>query len=270
VFQVGVCAAFGLLAAARLRHAEVWPTKPVQKLPKEGQATRVLVRPPVTDEPIAWHVRYKLAWYKSLPRPWVRFVKPFAWGVGLVVVAHFVPLTGWRFTPDAAKYIVYWLAVALSVMTPLILAAVASETIPRERKSDTLEALMLTGLGCREVLRQKWRGVMLTVRGGYFLLLGVLFAGVVSAKLHPLSAAMVALIVPIHAAFWTSYGLALGVRAKTPEKAAGPVFLTMIPLALLGVLLAGGAQLLTHDTAGQLGLASRRSRRLPPPSRRSC
>src|SRR5262249_52527965 len=146
VFQIGVSALFGLLAAARLRHAEVWPAKPLPRAPKGGNAQQPpFVRPPITDDCVAWHIQYRMQRYAKLPGPRARFRRPFLWGVGMVAAFHLVPVVWPRAPAETTKMFVGGFAAFVCAMMPLLGAGVAAECVPRERKADTLEALMLTG-----------------------------------------------------------------------------------------------------------------------------
>jgi ABC-type transport system involved in multi-copper enzyme maturation permease subunit len=230
LFQMSAFACFGLMAVARLRQAKVVDVS--AKSPHAPAASAKpaprFVRPPVTDEPVAWHERYRETKLRALPEPWSNARWQFAGGIVVVVLAHTLPMMMPRADEEAPKIIVLFVVWVMGIIALLGASGKASATVARERERDTLEGLMLTGLGCREILRQKWLGCVRSFTGLGVVLLGTLTGGVIAGVIHPASALLLAVAVTVHATVGASVGLVFSVVSKTPAKAARKMWLTVI------------------------------------------
>jgi hypothetical protein len=238
VFQLGVGGIFGLMAAARLRAVVVRnpPTGPPKLKP-------VLPRPPVGDDPVFWAEAYRVpqahpagGWRKTLYRHVLA-------GAAIAGVIQLVVYLGFEPDPLFAERITTMIAVMVAGGAVLAAAGRATHCVVRERTADTLTALLLTGLGCREVLRQKWRAYAYSPFGVYAMLAGVLAAGVAAGGVYPLAAVGVAAAVPFHIAAGTSLGLYCSVRAVNPKWA------TLLVLAAGWVVLMAAAVTVKTATA---------------------
>jgi hypothetical protein len=255
LFQFGVFALFGLMAVGHLRRAAAgapWGVKPPTPSAPEGTppgpktSPRPPIRPPVWDESVAWYEMYRA------PRPttsadWRKeFGHHAVAGALLVPVLHLIP----RFVPQLdqqmAKAFAGMAVWGMAFAAVMATAARAGSTVAREQEKGTLDALILTGLGCREILRQKWRGCMAGLNGLYGLTLGAMAAGLLSLSLHPLAAATILLTTPVYVACAASLGVFFTVRAKTPALVARNMALTVLP-AFVVVMVVFGVVL---DTLG--------------------
>lgn len=264
LFHLGVFAACGLLAVARLRNEPRWvsaprsgtgidpatcgtgtdsPTpRPIPILPENPPPdpepgtrdstpaagppgsrpkarTIALLRPPVTDYPVEWLERYRT------PQPevlldWRTQVEGTAiLGALLVIVFNLIPYViddVHEYLPSILTGLTTW-GVTFSAMG--VIAVRAATTVAREREKGTLESLLLTSLGCREILRQKWRGCVFVHAGLFGFLFGVVVAGLFTLRLHPITAAFLLVAVPAYSAFAASLGLVFSVRAKNQVRA---------------------------------------------------
>jgi ABC-type transport system involved in multi-copper enzyme maturation permease subunit len=256
VFWLGVGALFGLMAVSRLRTAKVL----IPADPKLGQPTgaetgpaatprRPVTRPPVWDDSVLWYEVYRSPsplvspdWREEIGRHAIL-------GVVLIVLLHLVSHLIPGPTPEIARGLIALAVWGMSFGMTVGATVRANTTVARERQAGTLDGLMLTGLGCREILRQKWFGSVAGLHGIFGVLLGALAAGLLSLSLHPVSAAVILLATPVHVAFGASLGLVCGVRARTLAAAGRDLVLVVV-----GALFVGGvvAVSLIPEGAGPL------------------
>jgi hypothetical protein len=238
VFHLGVGGVFGLMAAARLR-AVVVRDPPTGPTPQTALRTLRRPRPPVTDEAVFWAEAYRHPRAASLAGWRADARRLAAVGLWAVVVLHLVAVVleqhrSWR------TGIASLAACGLGAAAVLGAGNRATGTVLRERKADTLEALLLTGLGCRVVLRQKWRACAFAPLALYSLAAGVTAAGLVLGSVHPLLAAGLAVGVPAHAAVAVSLGVYCSVRTASANQAAALMMATgavlvVVPGTLIGL-----------------------------------
>ena len=230
---MGVFACFGLMAVARLRTAKVIdPSAKAPPVPKTGdEPAPPFVRPPVTDGAVAWHERYRETRWRKTPAPWENVRWQVLVGIGVVICAHLVRWLLPNADDEVARVVVGACVWVMGLVALFAASGRAAAAVAREREKDTLEGLMLTGLGCREILRQKWLGCVTALVPLYVVMLGAMAAGVVTGTLHPASAVLVALTVPVHAGFAASLGLNFSVRAKNPARAGWVMWVTVLGVA---------------------------------------
>jgi ABC-type Na+ efflux pump permease subunit len=231
LFHFAAVAVFGLLAVSRLRSWKVNDPNPRPLVIGKSIAPDKLVRPPVTDDAVTWHELYRETKLRTLPNQRTVLRALFVTGVSFTLTGHAIqalygePMEKW------ANVVVGMVAWGLGLVVLLAASGRAATTVAREREKDTLEALMLTGLGCREILRQKWRGCVGALVPVYVVLLGTLAAAVVTLAIHPLAAVLVAITIPVHAGFAASLGLSFSVQAKNATRAVWTMWVTVLGVA---------------------------------------
>lgn len=182
------------------------------------------LRPSVEDEPVKWWElsRDVVSVYGN---NWRRELRATAVvGVALVGTFHVIwlvcmPFRDFRFRWEVVRMLCGFAAWGAALGGTIGVAVRAANAVAREREKDTLEALMLAGMTCREVLRQKWHGCVRVFRPLMGLWLGVLGASFVTFGLHPGSVFSLLLIAPIHVCFAASVGLYFSVRVKNVSRA---------------------------------------------------
>jgi ABC-type Na+ efflux pump permease subunit len=244
LFWLGAGALFGLMAARELRRAAAEPPWGVKTAPPprpEGPpgaktARKWPPRPRVWDESVAWYEMYRgprivvsPGWRKDLGYHAVL-------GALLIPLLHLVPVLFPRPDPQIGRAFIGFAVWGVAFGAMIGAAVRASVAVAWEREKGTLEALMLTGLGCREILRQKWLGSAGVLSGLYGVLLGAMAAGLLTLSLHPLGAAAILVTTPVLVAFGTSLGLYFSVGAKTPALAGRNMLLSVGP-AVVGVMI---------------------------------
>jgi ABC-type Na+ efflux pump permease subunit len=250
LFQFGTFALFVMLAVRHLRRAAAEPpwgearaARPAPAGPESAEgsagaspsrrAPRSLIRPPVWDESVMWYEMYRA------PRPtisanWRKELGRYAvFGALLVPVLHLIPLAIPKLNAEMGKAFVGLAVWGMAFGAMMGAAAWAGSSVAREREKGTLEALILTGLGCREILRQKWRGCVAGLNGLYGTILGAMAAGLLSLSLHPLAAIVILVTTPVHVACAASLGMFFTARAKTPVVAARNMALAVVPAFLI-------------------------------------
>src|SRR5205823_6110717 len=152
------------------------PTAP-EGPPDPKAARRWPARPPVWDESVAWYETYRGSRVLFSPN----WRKDFGWhvvlGALLVPVLHLVPVVLPRAEPQLGRALVGLAVWGMALGATMAAAIRANVSVAWEREKGTFEALMLTGLGCREILRQKWRGCVGVLTGLYGVQLGAMAAG---------------------------------------------------------------------------------------------
>src|SRR5262249_44233239 len=135
-------------------------------------------------------------------------------GVMIALLAHLLMLHP-RINWGVVRIVVSFAAWGVVLGGLISLTARAVMTVAREREKGTLEALILTGLGCREILRQKWLGCVLFHRPMVGFLGGVMAACLMTFTMHPVSVLCLLALLPAHVVFVASLGLYFSVQAKT-------------------------------------------------------
>jgi hypothetical protein len=147
-------------------------------------------------------------------------------GVILVIGLNLIPYLYSEVNPQLPTIMTGLAAWGASLGGMAAIASRSAATLAREREKGTLEAMLLTGLGCREILRQKWRGCVFAHAGLFGFILGVLVAGVFTLRIHPVSAAFLLVAIPPYSAFGASLGLCFSIRARNPVRANAWMWLT--------------------------------------------
>jgi hypothetical protein len=169
--------------------------------------------------------------------------KDFGWhavlGALLIPVLHLVPVVFPRSDPQISTALIGFAVWGIAFGIAMGAAVRANTAVAWEREKGTLEALMLTGLGCREILRQKWRGSYGVLGGLYGVMLGAMAAGLLSASLHPLAAAVILVTTPPLVAFAASVGLYFSVGARSVAVAGRNMFLAVTTIVVVVMTVVG-------------------------------
>ena len=249
-FWAAVGGLAGLLAVARLRGERL--SAPPAPGTVRGRPKVAADRPPVPDRSVAWWAEYG-----HLTPPQMRYIARFGWRRyvrWLVVSAAVLGFCRWwgdRY-PDLWPHfgvigkvggplvMIGWAAIMLVV--PLMMGA---QLLAKERAADTLPGLTLTALTARDVVVQKWLGLLRPLR--HTLVAGVCWAvPAVATGFLPWWAALIALVAaPYLAPCWAALGLGFSAHASTPANAqrnlsavlfGGGYVLGAVLAALIGVL----------------------------------
>jgi hypothetical protein len=160
-------------------------------------------------------------------------------GALLIPVMYLVAYLFPRADPRSAEAFIGLVVWGLGFGSMMGAAIKSNVAVAWEREKGTLEALMLTGLGCREILRQKWRGSVVGLYPISGMLLGAMAAGLLSASLHPLAAAAILVTTPVNVAVAASVGLYFTVGARNTAVAARNMFLVVGPtVTVVAIVLA--------------------------------
>ncbi len=144
------------------------------------QESRAKLRPPVTDEPLAWWANCREGVFRTGPTPWRKVVRAFAlmvagylsiYAIDIVGLHTVYPLLTQHLRPNVwplteilgivPVFALPGLLVIFAVMTPVI---AATQSIALERSGDTLDSLRLTPLTAREMLDQIRAGCLTSNR----------------------------------------------------------------------------------------------------------
>ncbi len=226
------CAAFwaaagGLLtlrAVARLRGDRLFAAPAAGTV--GGKPKPVPRRPPVPDRAVAWWTEYGHLTAAQMRviggiNGW-SYVRWLLWSLAVLGGcrwwAHVYP-DRWPFLGKLADIaspalLVMW--AAIFVLVPLFLAA---QVIAKERVADTLQSLTLTALSARDIVAQKWRGVLRPLRHTWVVGACWAVAAVATGGIPWWAALLFLTITPLVAPCWAAIGLGFSAHASTPAKA---------------------------------------------------
>jgi hypothetical protein len=220
--------------------SNVYLAQPVSKPPVR--------RPPMGDRPLVWWERY--GWLSQGQRQFVESLHPImltviAVSVGLYgVFARFVwPYVAWSPPPPRNEFLMLGAVIGMVVCSvgafpvgvmPLFRAA---RCVARERTANTLESL-LTALGPREVLFQKWLGVSLSEWPALLFLLCAAGPLVVTGVLPVVGGVLFFGGLAVMSMALVAVGLAVSVRVRTPGQGTAVVAIGLAAALLVaGVLI---------------------------------
>ena len=241
VFLVGT-----LLACRRVRSvrdpnpAKGLASRPIRLFnrgkPRESlQEKRARLRPPVTDEPLAWWANCRAGFVKAGPTPWRKAARVFGLCVAVLLATYAADLVGqvtlypWLesigFRPDfwfvstcLHGLVSFTVPVALTVALIAPVAA-ATRSIAAERAGDTLESLRLTPLTAREMLEQIRAGCLQTNRVWVGIWSVPTAAAVVTGFFPPHVAVVMGALALALASPMVSFALYCSAWASTPTRA---------------------------------------------------
>lgn len=244
-FQFAAGLLFALVACRRLPRAEPWDfdkPKPVLSsqltlrqvrpqvfvlLPKP-KPTEPVRRPDMGDLPIVWWERY--GWLNKGQRQFVESLNPYALaGIAICTGLFGVAIsTGGLVSPGATDRprtalhaIVATIAILVLAFGGVVFGVVpffrAARCVARERTANTLESL-LTAFSPREVLYQKWRGVLLSEWPALSFLLCAVGPLLLTAVIHPGAGVLYFLALVVQSAALVAVGVAVSTRVRTPAQ----------------------------------------------------
>lgn len=263
LFHLALMAFFLFVAVRRLPRAEVWARTEsravVTKRSRDGGRVHLAVnRPPVPDEAITWWERYGNLGPRQMfivRRFNLKVLLAIALGVGLLCTVPFVlkemtsPNLNWL--GNEIEIGIHRIAILFSFGVACIAVFSAlmrsSTSIPMERQQGTLEPLLLAGLTARELIVQKWQGVLLLALPLYKFSIAVLLPLAVLGYLSVIPVFLFLLCMPVLAAFAAAIGLASSATARSSLRGtlAGFGMLSLV-LTLLSAI---GSGISTVDDA---------------------
>ncbi len=262
VFLVGT-----LLACQRVRtvrdpdQAEGLASRPLRLLGRGKrreslQERRARLRPPVTDEPLAWWARCRVGVFRAGPMRPRSVAIAFGVCVAVFLASYAIDLVGqgtlYPWLRDSGLRVYDWLASAtvlglVSFAVPIVCAITlivpvisATQSIAKERSGDTLESLRLTPLTAREMLEQIRDGCLQTNRL-FVLWWATPTAAAVVTGFFPLHVAVLLLAMAlVLASPLVNFALYCSAWASTPARAARNLIFGGA-VGHYALLLAGGA-----------------------------
>jgi MFS family permease len=253
LFHIAAGVLFALVAVRRLPRAEEWDMRPAPKpklvkvsprvfVLKTPPAVAPVLRPPVGDQPLVWWERF--GWLNKGQADFVQSVRyeRLKW-IFVVSLLVGVVITGGRLLDPrndfwrGSQMVVAALAVVGLVIGGFVVTTLplfrAARCVARERTADTLDNLR-TALSAREVLYQKWLGVLLSEWPAYSFLLATTAPLIITGVVHPIGGVIYLLGIVAVAAAFVAVGLAVSVRVRTPLRGTVVVALGLV-VAVLGL-----------------------------------
>src|SRR5262249_19258449 len=121
----------------------------------------------------------------------------------------------------------------VACMTLIGVAVRAASAISGERERQTLDSLLTTSLGAREIVFAKWLGSLLCVRGAWLWLLTIWGIGVLTGGLHLSTLPWLVLAWVVYAACFAALGLRFSFGS------GGTLRATLLTLSVMGLLCLG-------------------------------
>jgi len=241
------------LAIWRLR---AWNREPPPKVEREAVLTRH--RPPgigsyapprlprVGADPILWKELYAEVGFHL--QPLARGVLTFLGGALLASagITYLVGVAASLAFEKPPKFATNWVPIVGTSVSCLMIVAVAmraSTGLSSERERRTLDSLLTTPLSNRDILRGKWLGSVLSVRGGWWALGAVWLLGFIAGELHPVSIVLLLAAWLAYAAFAAGLGLWFSLHCRTTLRATVWTLVTLLIVVGAPVLLCGNAGL---------------------------
>ena len=224
------------------------------------QEKRARLRPPVTDEPLAWWANCRVGFVKTGPTRWRKVTQVFGFCVAVLLSSCAVdlvgqvtlypwlqdigyPVYGWPLSASVLGLVSFAIPVAL---TAALIAPVAAATrsVAAERAGDTLDPLRLTPLTAREMLEQIHAGCLETNRVWVGIWSVPTAAAVVTGFFPPHVAVVLGAVTLALASPMVSFALYCSAWASTPARAVRNLIfggfawhytLMILALVLLGI-----------------------------------
>ena len=113
----------------------------------------------------------------------------------------------------------------------------SSGALTTEREKETLDALLTTPLSRSQILFGKWLGNILALRRTALLWLGTIWLfGLATGGLHILGVIALTIVLGVHAAAWSSIGLAASAMSRSSMRAHVTALLMTLALVLCPLL----------------------------------
>jgi ABC-type transport system involved in multi-copper enzyme maturation permease subunit len=202
-----------------------------------------LIRPSLGKSPMLWKEVFTEPGLALLgPGKIVAFLivlvsfAPLVWFIGKLGVEYasgYHHQTTWD---ELAHSINAWVRLAgsgVACMTLVGVAVRAASAISGERERQTLDSLLTTSLGAREIVFAKWLGSLLSVRGAWLWLLTIWGIGVLTGGLHLATLPWLVLAWLVYAACFAALGLRFSFTS------GGTLRATLLTLTVLGLLCLG-------------------------------
>jgi ABC-type transport system involved in multi-copper enzyme maturation permease subunit len=224
VFAIGCLG----LAVAGVRSAAARQTRGLTV--KKAVLLKPAPHPPIKDRPVLWKEIYcetkpRQRWLALFFTRWF-FVASFlpVWILFVFSIDNFSRLTTWFY---------HGLAFGGTLVSGVLLLRVgaqAARAIGSERDRQTLDSLLTTLLSRGEIIRDKWRGALLSGRWVYVWLMVHWGIGMLAMAVSYLAVPLLAAEVVAFSAFMVSLGLYCSARLATTKQAVA----TTLVVALFG------------------------------------
>ena len=196
---------------------------------------RAKLRPPVTDEPLAWWTTCRVGVFRTGPTTWRRVAVAVVVMVAGYLSIYAIDIVGrnsfyqsltryWQVNNWPLSQLFSALPTAglpglLLIFAVIVPVATATQSIAKERSDDTLDSLRLTPLSAREMLDQIRAGCLKANRLAVMLWVFPASAAVVTGFFPPLAAVVLALMTLALASPLVSFALYCSAWASTPARA---------------------------------------------------
>ncbi len=115
----------------------------------------------------------------------------------------------------------------------------ALKAILREKNGDTWDSLLLTPIGRKQIVYEKWWGVLLSERPAYYVLCVILLAQTFTGLVSYTGAIEVLVGIPAMMAFWGAMGLYLSSRMKTIFQATTTAVVILVVYIIAASIILG-------------------------------
>jgi ABC-type transport system involved in multi-copper enzyme maturation permease subunit len=244
VFWGAATALFLGYSVWRLRAVALYQSYGAPKQASRGRAARAAkARPAVGDDPMFWKEVFVesgvrggcIVWLMVLVVVGIVFMFP----VMFVYMAFINPSSGWstaRLWEEFTDSMNGWCRGVTGVVGFLLMMAAAvrgAGAVSGERDRDTWVSLMSTPLTAWEMLRAKWLGCLLGLRGGYFLLLAVWAMTLAVGAVDPPMILVTILFTAVYVSAFAWIGILNSITSRT-------TLIATVRALMISLFLAGG------------------------------
>jgi ABC-type Na+ efflux pump permease subunit len=132
--------------------------------------------------------------------------------------------------------ILFRVLVLILLLTTLFRAVKA---ILREKNADTWDSLLLTPMSRKQIVYQKWWGVLLSERPAFYVLAAILLAQTATGLVSYTGTVSILVGLPAMMAFWGAVGIYLSTRMRTVFQATSTAVVCVVAYAIAaGILMA--------------------------------
>lgn len=197
--------------------------------------------PPVTDNPLLWKELYTDQYF-GLPRK--ENVTPIVAVLGLILLAVAMMSltihikTDYGLSTPFNALVRTW-GTLVSCAMALIVGLSAARRITRERQRQTLDSLLTVPQERAEILFAKWLASVLSIRGLWWVAVGIWGIGLVTGGLHPFALPLVLAASVVYVTFMASLGLWFSAMNHTSMRATLFTLLAGLVILILPGFMAG-------------------------------
>jgi len=238
-------------------HTEVASVKQALKLAKKERNYRPIRKPKLWENmPLAWQQAYY-----SLNRPQAWVVRMFTWkstailcgvmfGLCLIIFSRQYHR---NYITEPYEWLAYFLQILLlytwhiaffGVFVPTMFRSVRA--ILREKKADTWDAVLLTPISRKLIVRQKWIGLMISDLPTYLLMASIITPLTILGRGNWYCLAMILVGTLAVKSVWSAVGLYIGSFSKTAFESISILAVVVIAYIIAGVW----ASMIIFDRSG--------------------